>query len=115
MKALHQKCTAHLKNGKECGKWAIRGAVVCRVHGGAAPQVKLAAEARLKALEHPAIDRYEKLMDSDSEEIAYKTCKDILDRTGHKPAEKVEISGSLVDAISRGVKRVRESVNSADD
>jgi hypothetical protein len=34
------KCKAHRTNGKLCGNHAIRGATVCRVHGGNAPQVR---------------------------------------------------------------------------
>ena len=39
-------CSARRKAGGPCGSWAVHGAVVCRVHGGAAPQVRRAAEAR---------------------------------------------------------------------
>lgn len=41
------RCTARRKNGKPCTNWAIRGASVCRMHGGGAPQVKRAAQVRL--------------------------------------------------------------------
>lgn len=36
------------RTGKPCKKAPIRGAVVCRTHGGAAPQVKAAAEQRVR-------------------------------------------------------------------
>lgn len=43
-----RRCTATSRTtGKRCGAWAIAGAVVCHYHGGAAPQVKAAAEARV--------------------------------------------------------------------
>ena len=41
------RCTASRKDGKPCGSWAIKGATVCRVHGGAARQVRAAAARRL--------------------------------------------------------------------
>ena len=34
------KCTARKRNGEPCRAMAARGATVCRVHGGSAPQVK---------------------------------------------------------------------------
>lgn len=42
-----RKCAAHKKNGDPCGNYAITGGRVCRMHGGAAPQVRRAAEMRL--------------------------------------------------------------------
>lgn len=40
------KCERHKTNGEPCRSWAIKGANVCRVHGGAAGQVKRKAAAR---------------------------------------------------------------------
>jgi hypothetical protein len=34
------RCVAHKKTGEQCLKAAIRGAAVCRFHGGSAPQVQ---------------------------------------------------------------------------
>jgi hypothetical protein len=42
------KCTAHKKDGSPCGSWAIKGANVCRVHGGSAPQVLRKASQRIE-------------------------------------------------------------------
>lgn len=51
------KCTARSKHsGKRCNKFAILGGVVCRYHGGGAPQVKAAALRRLE-LAHITPDR----------------------------------------------------------
>lgn len=44
------------RTGKPCKKHPIRGAVVCRTHGGAAPQVKKAAEQRIKDYVDELID-----------------------------------------------------------
>lgn len=41
------KCAAHKTNGDPCGNYAIDGGRVCRMHGGAAPQVRRAADMRL--------------------------------------------------------------------
>jgi hypothetical protein len=43
-----QKCTAVRGNGKPCGRWPILGGTVCMAHGGAAPQVREAANRRLQ-------------------------------------------------------------------
>ncbi len=42
-----RKCRATRRDGQRCGCWAIRGGYVCRVHGGAAPQVRRKAAERL--------------------------------------------------------------------
>lgn len=45
-----QQCTATAKSsGRQCAQPAVPGAVVCRVHGGSAPQVKAAAQRRVEA------------------------------------------------------------------
>lgn len=41
-------CTATSRSGNQCKLPAVPGATVCRVHGGAAPQVKAAANRRLE-------------------------------------------------------------------
>lgn len=42
-----EKCTAQSKqSGKRCGNYPVHGGKVCRMHGGAAPQVAAKAAAR---------------------------------------------------------------------
>jgi hypothetical protein len=49
------QCVAHSKRtGEPCRQRAIAGATVCRVHGGATPQVRRAAARRLLAAEAAA-------------------------------------------------------------
>lgn len=43
------QCIAHRRDGTQCHNHAIRGAHVCRMHGGTAPQVQAAARRRLEA------------------------------------------------------------------
>lgn len=44
-----RKCSATAKStGKPCGRWAIPGGTVCATHGGNAPQVREAANARVQ-------------------------------------------------------------------
>src|SRR4029078_9525911 len=45
--ASPRRCRARRqRDGKPCGCYAIRGATVCRIHGGMAPQVQRKAKAR---------------------------------------------------------------------
>ncbi len=68
------------------------GGNVCRHHGGAAPQVKDAAQERLRALQYQAIDRLGKLIDQDQfPSAALGASKDVLDRTLGKPIESVNV------------------------
>lgn len=41
------KCTAKKSSGDPCKNWAIKGAKVCKNHGGRAPQVKAKAGVRI--------------------------------------------------------------------
>ena len=40
-------CTRHRTNGEACSAWAMRGQDTCWAHGGASPQARAWAEARL--------------------------------------------------------------------
>ncbi|MFJ5222792.1 HGGxSTG domain-containing protein [Streptomyces sp. NPDC088400] len=40
------RCTARTRSGGRCRGMAVTGATVCRMHGGAAPQVRAAAQRR---------------------------------------------------------------------
>lgn len=94
---LSQRCAARAKStGERCGNRAILGATVCRVHGGAAPQVRKAAAARLEALTHPALDRLEELLETeDDPAILLRVVLAVLDRVGFHPSHGVELSGHL--------------------
>jgi hypothetical protein len=85
------RCKAKANStGKRCARSAIAGAVVCRVHGGAAPQVKAKALERIKALVDPAIDRLDATIRDKDHPQSVLASRDILDRAGHKPVDKVE-------------------------
>src|SRR6478672_429733 len=44
-----RRCTAKAKTtSRQCGSYAIRGAKVCRMHGGSIPAVRRAAARRLQ-------------------------------------------------------------------
>lgn len=87
------KCQAHSKrSGNQCQKPPIPGGTVCRMHGGAAPQVKKAALERLMAYQDRAIDRLFGLVEQRAfPSTAYQAVRDVLDRTMGKPAESVQV------------------------
>lgn len=47
---MKRTCTGTRKDGHPCQRSPIAGALVCRVHGGAAPQVKAKAAVRAEVL-----------------------------------------------------------------
>lgn len=95
---MKARCTATNRQGKRCGKSPIPGGRVCRMHGGAAPQVKAKAQERLMALQHPAIDRLTQLIaQQEFPSVAIAAVRDVLDRTMGKPIEQqaIEHSGGI--------------------
>lgn len=102
-----RRCTAKSTRSHErCKKAAINGGTVCRSHGGAAPQVKLAAAERLKALQDPALTRLEAMLTSDvmmltKPEVVARVGLGVLDRTGLGPHSTVNVEGSLGERLAR--------------
>lgn len=85
------RCTAKNGRGEPCKAQAIRGGNVCVTHGGAAPQVKAAAEARLRALVDPSIGVLDKtLKNGKRPDLALKAATDVLDRQGFGAVHKHE-------------------------
>ena len=55
-----EQCTARRRDGKQCLAPAVHGALVCRRHGGSAPQVQIAAKHFLLLEAHyKAVREYE--------------------------------------------------------
>jgi hypothetical protein len=106
---MKRQCTATNRQGKRCGKPPILGGTVCRMHGGAAPQVKLKAMERLMALQDPAITRLgELILDTTFPSTSFAAVRDVLDRTIGKPTENVnmQVSGEL-DIVARRLLEAR--------
>jgi hypothetical protein len=77
-----RRCKAIKKDGKRCGKHAIKGGRVCPTHGGSAPQVKANAQKRLLAMCEPAIMRLEALIHQDGHlPTALGAVTQVLNRT----------------------------------
>lgn len=47
----HARCSGHARTGKPCQGNPVRGATVCRMHGGSSPKVRKAAARRLAEAE----------------------------------------------------------------
>jgi hypothetical protein len=89
----------------------MAGGNVCRVHGGAAPQVKRRAAERLAALVDPAIGVISAaLRDKKQPKIAFDAARDVLDRAGFKKPDAVQIQGELSIAdVLRARRAKREA------
>ena len=87
------KCSAHTSAGAECKAQAIRGATVCRVHGGMAPQVRNAARARiLEALDPAAAELVRIALNAKSEQVRVQAIKELFERAGFGEPKRMDIT-----------------------
>ena len=87
-----RRCTATAnRTGERCGAPAIKGGTVCRMHGGALPQVKKKAKERLLELVDPALAVLHKILTDPNTEDAVKVRAALgtLDRTGFGPGQTI--------------------------
>jgi len=101
-----RRCTAHsARTGQPCQKWAIKGATVCRTHGGAAPQVKAKAEQRLRQMVDPMLDKLHALaMQTDNLKVAADCVRDALDRAGIGEVVQAKVRSSHHATQAHGAK-----------
>ncbi|MGV0618149.1 hypothetical protein ABQE58_24975 [Mycolicibacterium elephantis] len=107
-----RRCVAHKKNGDRCKNAAIKGATVCRYHGGAARHVKAAARARLEnAADLMAKQLLGIALTAEGEAVKLAAIRDALDRAGLKPPAEVVLSQGeskpyeeLFDDIASGTR-----------
>src|ERR1017187_1185111 len=52
---VHERCRGHRRDGQPCTQRPIKGAFVCRMHGGSITQTKRAATRRLALVEANSI------------------------------------------------------------
>lgn len=87
------RCIAHPKNREQCRLPARAGATVCRVHGGAAPQVIAKARERLAlAADRMAHELLGIATGAESEVVKLQAVKDALDRAGLSAKQALELS-----------------------
>jgi hypothetical protein len=74
---------------------------VCRVHGGSTRHVREKARERLEELVIPAISTLRRLVASaETDAVQLQAARDILDRCGFKPTDKVEQATEVVVRVS---------------
>ncbi|MCR4375902.1 MAG: hypothetical protein NUW22_13745 [Acidobacteria bacterium] len=100
-------CAATSKQtGKPCGSTPPVGWTVCKWHGGRAPQVVRSARERLDALVDPAIVQLTKLIDSaDTDSVKLAAIRDVLDRAGYKPTDKLQVGGDAAQPLEIVIQR----------
>lgn len=82
------RCSKLSSNGSPCGQAVVGpGATVCRMHGGAAPQVREAAITRLRDARDTALDRLVSSLKLRGEDMDPRTLLDIVTRL----TDKVEL------------------------
>lgn len=86
-------CTAHRQDGHPCKAQSIRGGTVCRVHGGAAPQVRQAANLRLlQALDPAAGELVRIALNGKTERDRITAIKELFERAGFGEPKRLEIA-----------------------
>ena len=84
--------------------------VVCRLHGGSAPQVIEAARRRINAMVPTALEQQQLLMtQSPNHSVRFAITKDVLDRAGLGAPEKVQVEGENGGPMRFILERIGES------
>lgn len=89
----------HDRPGEQCGRWSLRGALLCIKHGGRLPTVRQHAEAvveaarlRLVGSADMAVDVIEDLaQNSISDAVRLKAAESILDRVGVRGGVEIDV------------------------
>ncbi len=85
-----------------CHNPPMRGQTVCRMHGGTSPQAKLKAEQRLALMVDPVLtELYRIALAGETDGVRLAAGKDLLDRAGLKPTERVQADQELTIRILR--------------
>lgn len=117
MRSIRNQCTAIARRtGERCGMPAIKGAKVCRVHGGMAPQVRRKAAERLALSE--AIERADRRPAWEVLADAMHTC-DVLAQRARAAAvagrESPETVLALLDATERAARLAKVALDAGVD
>lgn len=100
-----QKCIAHTRSGEPCKNSPILGSVVCRMHGGSAPQVRAKAAERLALAQDDAASLLIRF--AHDEQVPYPVrlaaVKDILDRGGIGTKQELEVTLKPWEAAIEGI------------
>ncbi len=87
-------CKARKRNGDPCGMAPLAGSVVCRMHGGAAPQVLRKSQERIVMAQDDAAGNLVKWMQDESVPFSErrKCAEALLNRGGNAPGQRLEVS-----------------------
>ena len=96
-----ERCAAHRRDGHPCQAPAVKGALVCRHHGGSAPQVRIAAQ-HLVLLEarYAAYSAYEQAIGT-TREFDARCKRYTADRAVREYEAKLERLAELRAAVKR--------------
>lgn len=88
------QCTAKTSSGYPCKRPPIKGGTVCRTHGGAAPQVRAAAQVRILMASDMAARKLIELMSSPKvdDRVKLAAARDLLDRANLSGTQAVEVT-----------------------
>ena len=95
------RCAAKAnRSGEQCKLWAIRGAKVCQMHGGRAPQVRAAAAKRVTLAEALAQNprRHPLEILSSALHTVDTVGQELLGRIGEGQSVTVEVVNAILDA-----------------
>lgn len=107
-----RQCGAKTRSGAPCPTPPIKGGTRCRMHGGAAPQVKRKAQMKMMELREPALAQLVRIVNdrkaSDADKL--KAIKLVLDRTdpvGLKLSAEVKLEPwqAMLGGVARATGR----------
>lgn len=108
-------CRAKRSDGEPCRAPAIRGARVCRVHGGSTRHIRDAANKRIEELVLPAVSKLRVLLlRGDSHTIQLKAATEILDRAGIVATQQVDVDNHVSITVSYSDVELARKVIDAD-
>ena len=87
-------CKARKRDGNPCGMAPLAGSVVCRMHGGAAPQVLRKSQERIVMAQDDAAGNLVKWMQDATVPFSErrKCAEALLNRGGNAPGQRLEVS-----------------------
>ncbi len=88
---------------------------MCVYHGGRAPQVRAAAQARLEEALPTALDNLLALMlTADSDSVRLRALQEVIDRTLGKTSDKLTLSGDVDAPLEIVISRPQAKAPNAD-